>query len=215
MDTAHTHVCLIRHGETAWNGERRYQGHLDIPLNAHGEAQARALAAALNWHQFAAIYSSPLRRAWRTAELALAGSGIAVLPAPTLRERHYGVFQGLTADEAAHLHPRAHDHYKARTPEYDFESGESLIDFAQRVMEALDNLAQRHAGTGIAVFTHGGVLDIVYRAATRRGLSGSRNFPIPNAGINLLQHDERGWQIVNWAGVEHLASLPALDETNR
>ena len=215
-----TRFCLIRHGETDWNAEKRYQGQLDIGLNAMGEAQARALGTMLTGTQFSAAYASDLQRAWRTAELALAGqvaavpaTGHFILPAPALRERHYGVFQGHTIAEMRIEHPEAHAHYEAREPGYDFETGESLTAFAQRVLSGLAALARAHRGGTVVAFTHGGVLDVVYRAAVGRDLSGPRDFSIPNTGINWLHLDEDLWRLDSWGDTRHLAALrTALDE---
>lgn len=208
--TATTRFCLVRHGETDWNGEKRIQGQIDIDLNAAGEAQARALRAALSCHSFAAIYSSDLLRAWRTAQIATRGLEIAVSPAPTFRERHFGVMQGSTAREASLRRPEAHRHHQARTPDYDYETGESLIDFAARISVALDDLARRHAGASVLVFTHGGVLDVAYRAATGRVLEAPRDFQLPNAAINWIERGDAGWRLISWADTEHLKQ--ALDE---
>ncbi len=205
-----TRICLIRHGETAWNSERRIQGQIDIGLNATGEAQARAIRAELPAHSFAAVYSSDLLRAWRTAQIATAGLGFAVTPEPALRERHFGVLQGCTSHEAALQRPDAHRHHQARTPHYAFESGESLIEFSARVMAGLDRLATRHAGRSVLAFTHGGVLDAVHRAATGRALEAARDFPLPNAALNWLEHRNGAWQVVSWAECGHLQR--ALDE---
>lgn len=206
-----TRFCLIRHGETDWNAERRYQGQLDIGLNALGEAQARALVPVLATQRFIAAYASDLQRAWRTAELAL--PAVAVQPAPALRERHYGVFQGRTVAEMRTGHPQAHAHYMARELHYDFETGESLIAFAARVLAGFETLAQRHAGGTVVAFTHGGVLDVLYRAAVGRDLTGPRDFPIPNTGVNWLRHDGTRWALDSWGETTHLQSLTtALDE---
>lgn len=210
MNSMNTRFCLIRHGETAWNAEKRVQGQIDIDLNAAGEAQARALRPGLAGHSFVAGYSSDLLRASRTAQIATAGLGFAVAPAPTLRERHFGVLQGITAHEASLLHPQAHHHHRARTPDYDCESGESLVVFAARVMAALDALAERHAGESVLVFTHGGVLDIVYRAAAGRALDAPRDFALPNAAFNWLEYGDTGWRLDSWADCTHLQR--ALDE---
>lgn len=210
--TRTTRFCLVRHGETDWNGEKRIQGQIDIDLNARGEAQARAVAGGLKGHSFAAVYSSDLRRAWHTARIAAAALGLAVSPAPTLRERHFGVMQGVTAGEAREQLPHAHHHHQARTPDYDFDSGESLIAFAARVMRGLDELAERHPGQSVLAFTHGGVLDIAYRAATSRALDAPRDFALPNAALNWLERDERGWRLISWADSRHLAQ--ALDEVS-
>jgi probable phosphoglycerate mutase len=208
--TATTRFCLVRHGETDWNGEKRIQGQIDIDLNVRGEAQARAVAEGLRGQSFAAIYSSDLLRAWHTARIAAAGLRLAVSPAPTLRERHFGVMQGVTASEAREQLPHAHRHHQARTPDYDFDSGESLIVFAARVMSGLDALAERHPGQSVLAFTHGGVLDIAYRAATGRALNVPRDFTLPNAALNWLERDDAGWRLISWADCRHLDR--ALDE---
>ncbi|OHC67070.1 MAG: hypothetical protein A3H93_11740 [Rhodocyclales bacterium RIFCSPLOWO2_02_FULL_63_24] len=208
--TQSTRFCLIRHGETDWNSEKRIQGQIDIGLNTAGESQARALRSALAEHAFAAVYSSDLMRAWRTAHIATSGLGLAVSSAPTLRERHFGVLQGTTTREAGVQQPHALRHHQARTPDYDYETGESLIAFAARIMGELGALAARHAGQSVLAFTHGGVLDVVYRAATGRALDVPRDFQLPNAACNWLEHSANGWRLISWADCRHLQR--ALDE---
>lgn len=206
-----TRFCLVRHGQTDWNGEKRIQGQIDVDLNAAGEAQARAARRGLAAHSFAAVYSSDLRRAWRTAQIATAGLDVAVTPAPTLRERHFGVLQGVTPHEASIQRPQAHRHHMARTPDYDFETGESLIQFAARIKTELEALAARHAGQTVLAFTHGGVLDVTYRAVTGQALEKPRDFPLPNAAFNWLERDSNGWRLISWGECSHLQQ--ALDET--
>ncbi len=205
-----TRFCIVRHGETDWNGEKRIQGQIDIDLNRAGRTQAYAVAKGLRGQGFAAIYSSDLLRAWHTAQIAMAGRQIAVSPAPTLRERDFGVMQGLTAAEARLARPHAHGHHQARTPHYDYETGESLIVFAARVTAGLQGMAERHPGQNVLAFTHGGVLDVVYRAATGRALDAPRDFSLPNAAFNWLEYGEAGWQLISWADCRHLQR--ALDE---
>lgn len=208
--TRDTRFCLVRHGETDWNSEKRVQGQIDIDLNAIGEAQARAVTAGLAEHSFAAVYSSDLLRAWRTAQIATTGLGLAVSPAPTLRERHFGVLQGVTAQEASVQRPDALRHHQARTPDYDCETGESLLAFSARIMDTLGTLAARHAGQNVLAFTHGGVLDIVHRAATGRALDAPRDFVLPNAAFNWVEYGDAGWRLISWADCKHLDR--ALDE---
>lgn len=93
-------LCLIRHGETSWNVERRLQGHLDVPLNEAGRRQACLSAAALAGQSFSALYCSDLGRAHETARWIAEALGLDPVPLESLRERHYGAFQGLTYDEA-------------------------------------------------------------------------------------------------------------------
>ena len=207
--TLPTRFCLVRHGETDWNSDRRVQGQIDIGLNAAGQAQARALAAGLARHSFAAAYSSDLLRAWDTARIATAGLGFAVLPAPALRERHFGVLQGLTREEAEQRCPEVYLEHQARSLHSDYRGGETLAAFARRVMDGLAEIASRHAGQTVLAFTHGGVLDIVHRAAIGRALEAPRNFLLPNAAVNWLEHDDGHWRLISWADCAHLES--ALD----
>lgn len=206
-----TRLCLVRHGETAWNAERRLQGHLDVPLNEVGHVQARATAASLAGQCFAACYSSDLRRAQQTAAAAGSALGLDATLEPDLRERHYGCFQGLTYDEASERFPDEYARFDARDPEFAFPgNGESLCDFAARIHRALTRIATRHAGQQTLIVTHGGVLDIVHRLATGKALAAPRDFKIPNAALNWIEFDGESWRLLAWADLRHLES--ARDE---
>ena len=199
-----TRICFVRHGETDWNLERRIQGHRDIPLNPTGRAQALAVAYTAAHQQFEAIYSSDLTRAMDTARAIAEREGLEVRPLPGLRERHYGIFQGLTAAEGAELHPRAYARYSARDPDYDFTTGESMRGFAARVLAAVDWLVRHHTGQTLCTVSHGGVLDILYRQATGRPLETPRDFTIPNGALNWFRSDEHGWHLESWGDRHHL-----------
>src|SRR5512135_254349 len=199
-----TRICIIRHGETDWNVEKRIQGHTDIPLNATGRAQALAMAFNAAHHRFAAIYSSDLVRARETAQALAQLEGHEVRLLPQLRERNFGFFQGITATEAAARHPAALARYLARDADYDFETGESLVRFAARVADAIDRLVRHHPGRTIAAVTHSGVLDVVYRRATGRPLTAPRDFKIPNCALNWFHFDAYGWHLESWGDRHHL-----------
>jgi 2,3-bisphosphoglycerate-dependent phosphoglycerate mutase len=201
---------MVRHGETAWNAEGRIQGQLDIPLSETGVAQARALAAVLAAERFDAIYSSDLARVRQTAEPAARRLGLEVRLDARLRERHYGVFETLTYVEARERYPAEYARFRDKDPEFDFVSGESLKHFAERSLACVAALIARHAGERLLVFTHGGVLEMVYRHATGRGLSTPRDFEIPNAAINRLEFSGSAWRVWRWADTSHLES--ALDD---
>jgi 2,3-bisphosphoglycerate-dependent phosphoglycerate mutase len=200
-----TRLCIVRHGETDWNVERRIQGHTDVPLNHTGRAQALAMAYNAAHQRFHAIYSSDLARAQETARFVAEIEGHEVRPLPALRERHYGIFQGITAAEGARLHPDAHARYLARDADYDFAGGESLRAFAGRVAEGIAWLARHHAGQTILAVSHSGVLDVLYRKATGRELSAPRDFEIPNCGLNWFLVDAHGLHLERWADRHHLA----------
>ncbi len=206
-----TRLCLVRHGETAWNAARRIQGQLDLPLSPVGQAQARALAGALSLEGFAAIYASDLGRALQTAEATARRLKLPVERRAGLRERHYGVLQALTYDELHRRHPQDYARFLARDEAFAFAAGgESLRAFAERVNCCIDAIVAAHAGARVLVVTHGGVLDILQRRASGRPLSAPRDFDIPNAALNWLEVDRGRWSILAWAERGHLAE--ALDE---
>jgi 2,3-bisphosphoglycerate-dependent phosphoglycerate mutase len=119
-------LCMVRHGETAWNAEGRVQGQLDIPLSAAGLAQAQSVAGALPSGRFSALYSSDLARVRQTAQPAAAKLGLEMRVEACLRERHYGAFQGLTYVQAKQSLPADYARFKAKDPQFAFGSGESL-----------------------------------------------------------------------------------------
>ncbi|HVB47579.1 MAG TPA: histidine phosphatase family protein [Burkholderiales bacterium] len=203
-------MCLVRHGETAWNAEGRVQGQLDVPLSEVGHAQALAAAAALAGERFAALYSSDLARARQTAAPAARRLALPVRLEPALRERHYGMFEALTYVEVRERYPAEYARFKDKDPEFDFVSGESLRRFAERAVACITELARRHAGESILVVTHGGVLEMAFRHATRRGLSSPRDFELPNTGLNRIEAAPEGWRVLQWADVSHLQA--ALDD---
>jgi probable phosphoglycerate mutase len=199
-------LCIVRHGETAWNAEGRVQGQLDVPLSEVGRAQARCVAAALPEGRFSALYSSDLQRVVQTAQPAADRLHLDIQLDPRLRERHYGVFQALTYAEAKATLPAEYARFKAKDPDFGFRTGESLRDFFSRAIECIDGIARRHEGEEVLVFTHGGVLEMAYRHATGYGMSSPRNFELPNAAFNWFD----GWKILGWADCSHLVA--ALDD---
>lgn len=205
-----TILCMVRHGETAWNAEGRVQGQLDVPLNKAGFAQARALASVLSAERFAAIYSSDLLRVTQTAEPVALLLGLPVRLDARLRERHYGMFQTLTYAEVKVSHPEEYARFRAKELDYDFRTGESLRAFSARSIACLAEIAARHAGESILVFTHGGVLEMAHRLATGSGLRSTRDFEIPNAALNRLVIAGDEWTILAWADCGHLEA--ALDD---
>lgn len=210
-------VCLVRHGETAWNTERRLQGHIDIPLNDTGLSQAEATARSLARAglRFSALYSSDLERARQTAAAIARAHALPPQHDPRLRERHYGHFQGLTFDEAEHRHPENFRRFKARDPHFALpDDGESLNTLAARVHAALEDIAREHAGETVVVVTHGGVLDIAHRLATGQALQTARAFAIPNAALNWIEHTAGSWKLIAWADESHLqGALNELPDT--
>lgn len=200
-----THILAIRHGETDWNVATRIQGQIDIALNPQGLWQAQQVAKALADEQIQAVYASDLSRAFVTAQHIASQHALEVSRILPLRERHYGAFEGLTWDEIQQAHPsdakRWHDRDPLWTPA---NGGESLLMLHTRVLHMVNEIAARHLGQQIALVTHGGVLDILYRIATGQDLQVARSWGLRNTAINRLSWTPQGLQLVGWADERHL-----------
>jgi len=206
-----TRVIAIRHGETAWNVDSRIQGQLDVGLNDTGRWQAHRLALAMADERLDAVYSSDLYRAWDTARALADAAGLDVRTDETLRERGFGVFEGLTFDEVEQRFPDDSRRWRQRDASFGPVGGETLADFFARAVGSVAAIAARHRGGHIAVVTHGGVLDALYRAASRIAIDEPRTWQLGNASINRLLHGEDGFTLVGWSDTFHLED-PSLGE---
>ena len=206
-----TRIIAIRHGETAWNVNTRIQGQLDIPLNAKGRWQAERLAEALRDEPIKAIYASDLTRAWETAQYLGQAQDLQVHKEIALRERDFGDFEGKTFAEIEVLLPEQSLRWRKRDPEFYPAGGESLVALRTRVMEVAERLAALHPGELIALVGHGGVMDVLYRAATRLNIQAPRTWTLGNAAINRLLWTPEGFTLVGWADTQHLDE-DVLDE---
>ena len=206
-------MTLVRHGETGWNATGRIQGHLDIPLNATGRAQAAAIGERLGGEAFDTILSSDLERALQTAIPIVRRSRQAIVRDVRLRERHLGVLQGLTGEEAALRHPESWGAFRSRNAQARLEGGETLCEFSQRVVRLIESLLSAHAGSKLLLVTHGGVLDAVYRYTTKMPIDAPRSFPIYNTSVNVLRHRGGIWTMDTWGDFSHLPEELAMDDT--
>lgn len=210
-------ILLIRHGETAWNVEKRMQGHCDIGLNALGLRQAAALGRALQQEHFDAIYSSDLQRAMVTAEAIAVSHGLSVATDAGLRERCFGAFEGQLYATLESRDPAGFAAWKDRDLDARYPAGvrtaETLREFSVRSLATIDRLVAQGCARRIAIVTHGGVLECVHRAATGASLQQPRDFAIPNAAINRVRWCAGKIDILDWADVRHLGD--AAPDENR
>jgi probable phosphoglycerate mutase len=202
--TESTRILAIRHGQTAWNADSRIQGHTDIALDATGEWQAERLALALGDEELDVLYSSDLARARQTAAPLAARKKLQVRVDPGLRERGFGEFEGLCFKQVEQRWPEQAAAWRQRDPDFGARGGEVLRDFRERVVAAVTRLALAHRGQSIALVTHGGVLDLLYREATRVALDAPRTWQLSNAGINRLLSNAEGLFLVGWDDCAHL-----------
>ena len=210
---ATTRLLVLRHGETAWNRDTRIQGHLDIPLNATGERQAQRLALALATREpIDAIYSSDLSRARQTAQAIAERLRQTLVTTPGLRERSFGTFQGRTFAEIETESPDDALRWRKRDPAWvPPGGGESLLQLQTRVLNTLNELAGRHTGQQIVLVAHGGVMDLLYRAATGQDLRAPRTWQLGNTAVNRLLWTPQSLTLVGWADTQHLQD-ETLDE---
>jgi probable phosphoglycerate mutase len=203
-----TRICLVRHGETNWNLEQRFQGQLDISLNARGRAQAEALARELAGERFDHIYCSDLKRAVQTATPFARAHGLRIEQNPLLREKRDGAWEGYTHSEIKAAFPREHRQYRARQLDFVIPQGEGLTQFAERVTSVLTQIAQAHKGETLLIVAHAGVLDIAYRLATHIALDAPRNEPIINGAPNWIAYEVGVWRLLRWARNARQAPTP-------
>jgi broad specificity phosphatase PhoE len=158
-------IVLVRHGETDWNRERRFQGHADPPLNDAGRHQALELAEALRGEGLSTVYTSPLQRASETARIVACELGLHAHELEALREIDVGDWQGMTVDEVRTRFPeQAEVAWRSGWP-----NGETHDELAARVLPALLELGARHAGERVLGVTHAGPIRTALAAAA--GLS--------------------------------------------
>jgi len=199
-----TRIIAIRHGQTAWNLASRIQGHVDIGLDETGLWQAGRLAAALADAGLAALYASDLQRAVQTAQAVAARTGLSVATDAGLRERNFGAFEGYTHADIERHWPAQALRWRQRDPSFGAEGGETLAAFYARTLDCATRLASLHPGATIALVAHGGVMDCLYRAATRAGLQAARTWQLGNASINRLLYSPQGFTLVGWNDTLHL-----------
>ena len=182
------------------------QGQNDSPLTPLGLEQARQLGRRFRNVAFAALYSSDLGRAHQTARCIADETGHEVVADAALRERSFGIFEGLTRHEIEQRYPEEHAVFVKRDPRYAMPGGESTIEFRDRAVACIESIASRHRGDSVVVVTHGLVLDVLYRTACGIALDVPRGFPLLNCSVNTFELGPQGWRALAVCDVNHLAS---------
>ncbi|HZD39770.1 MAG TPA: histidine phosphatase family protein [Terriglobales bacterium] len=204
-----TQVIIVRHGETLWNIKGIRQGHLDSPLTESGMVQARALGERLSREEFTALYSSDLGRAVKTAERIAALTGHEIVTDGRLRERHLGIFQGLSADEMKEKYPEEYRLNRTLSPDYVIPGGESIVQQVARNIAYLNEISEKHRGETIVVVSHGGVLSGLFRHTFSIPFAAPRRFEFVNAGLNTFLYEGGVWFLQTWGDVSHLGTCVA------
>lgn len=202
-----TELLFIRHGETDWNRRQCFQGQIDVPLNGNGLEQARRLGARLAAEPHDLLFSSDLSRARQTAAPVAAAWALQPVLVPSLREQKFGEWEGLDFATIQQRYAQLWPLWLEQDADFAVPGGESLNQFHARVWAAVKELATQHAGQRLAIVTHGGVLDMLWRTANGLPLKGLRSCPIPNTGLNRLRWAGGALAVDRWADDEHVKDL--------
>lgn len=206
-----TTLIVIRHGETIWNKEMRFQGHGDSPLTTRGRAQAHALGKRLQALRIDTLISSDLGRAWETATIIAGYTGHAIQSEPLLRERHYGVLEGLCAQEILEQHPGVYQTLITENPDYEIPGGETHRQHYHKNTGVLAAWAKENPGTTTALVAHGGVLENFFRYVAHLDLRQPRCVLPANASLSVIQYGtfygSIRWVIKSWGDTAHLETL--------
>lgn len=206
-------LLLIRHGETLWNAEGRYQGQMNSPLTELGRKQAQAVGIRLAGENPDLIVSSDLGRAMQTAEQIRKHHPEARFEEDDqLRERHFGIFQGLRPVEALAAAPEAHHRYQEQSPDYRIPEGESLRDLYTRANRRINHWAAELGEGTLIVVAHGGIIGQFLRYVVQLSLEPERRYKFVNCAFNHFQCENGTWYLVTWGDVSHLSNLKLRDD---
>jgi len=196
-------LILVRHGETEWNAEGRYQGWTDVPLNETGKRQAVALGRRLAREDIHAIYASDLRRAWETAMIIAAPHGLPVRSERRLREIDFGIWEGLTYSEIKQRHPQILTAWEADPLSVVLPGGESLGQVSTRIQATLKDIAQAHQDQTVLLVAHGGSLQVLLCLALGLVPQARWQFLLEAACLTELCFHEEGAVLVRLNGGYH------------
>lgn len=203
-----TTLLVVRHGETVWNHQQRFQGHGDSPLTEKGRSDVRALGERLEHTPFDRLISSDLGRTIETATLIAEHTGHKIHTDPRLRERHYGVLEGLTIPEIKARHAETLKKLIAGDPDEQIPEGESHRQLYDRNIQFIEQFIQENAGATALLVVHGGVIDSFLRMTAELPLDHPRCFTAMNATLNIFTHGlffrEIRWVIETWGDRSHL-----------
>lgn len=203
-----TTLLVVRHGETVWNHQQRFQGHGDSPLTERGRSDVRALGKRLKHISFDQLISSDLGRTMETASLIAEHTGHKIHTDPRLRERHYGVMEGLTISEIRERYSAALKKLIAGDPDEKIPEGESHRQLYDRNIDYIEHYLRENAGSTALLVVHGGVIDSFLRMVAKLPLDHPRCFTAMNATLNIFTHGhffrKTQWVIETWGDRAHL-----------
>ena len=207
-----TEITIIRHGETIWNAQQRIQGQRNSKLSENGIRQAGLVAKSLAKREFDVLISSDLERAAETAGIINKLLQLPLEYNENMRERSFGIVEGMTLAEMKEKFPREYRSYKEREPGFKFSGGESIEQLFNRVTSEIEAIARKFENKKVLIVSHGLVLETMMYKTFNIKLNSPRVFSINNSSISSFYIDRDNWFLKEWGVIEHLVSLNVLTE---
>ncbi|HET7874132.1 MAG TPA: histidine phosphatase family protein [Methylomirabilota bacterium] len=199
-------LLLLRHGETDWNQERRFQGWMDTTLSPTGRAQAEAAARMLAAQPLAAVWASPLARALDTARAIAAPHGLPVETDPAFKEMRFGPWEGLTVGEVQARWPEEYRTWVERPHELRLGGAETVEEVRRRVLDGLDGLRGRHQGQTVCLVAHGVSSRILILEALGLPLERAWAVQVSSTGLSELEFRD------DWTALHRMNTLVHLND---
>ncbi len=198
-----TRLLLIRHAQTEWNIQRRFQGHGDSPITEEGQEQLQRLKSRLAGLEFDVVYSSDLRRTMETSQML---SGKQRVEEPRLRERGVGILEGLNLEQIMAEHAEAFRAFRSGDKDHQIEGGESLQNALNRAWTFLEEMPEKHPGAELAAVSHAGLIRLICKRILGLALDAPNFFQIPNTSLTQLifSPKDRRWSLECLADTTHL-----------
>ena len=198
-----TRLLFIRHAQTEWNIQRRFQGHGDSPITEEGQEQLQRLKSRLAGLEFDVVYSSDLRRTMETSKML---SGKQRVEEPRLRERGVGILEGLNLEQIMAEHAEAFRAFRSGDKDHQIEGGESLQIALNRAWTFLEEMPEKHPGSELAAVSHAGLIRLICKQILGLALDAPNFFQIPNTSLTQLVFSpkDRSWSLECLADTTHL-----------
>jgi len=202
-----TRFILVRHGETVWNQEGRFQGQIDTPLSPMGNKQGILVAEALKNVHIDVIYASPLSRSFDTAVMCSNSHGLDVIRDDRLLEINHGKWEGLFASEIESLYTDLLERWRTTVVDVQMPEGECIEDVRKRAMAAFQEYTEKHEGQTVLVVAHDAVNKAVLCDILELEQSHFWQMKQDNTCINVFEYDRGKWRLVLMNSTVHLGFL--------
>ena len=179
-------LYFMRHGETVWNTERRYQGMTDIELSEEGLRQAECAAKRFKNIKIDKIYASPLKRAMKTAEKIAAEQGLEIISEDDFREIHFGEWEGKTVPELTEKYGESYTNFIREPHKYGFPGEGSVENVINRIKPGIDRLIAEEKGN-VLIVSHGGIIRLMIMYIMGLDSSWFTKMWINNTGVSIIE----------------------------